>query len=411
MNSKWMLMVGILVLGACSKGPKAPDKVSAANETAPKVATVTAATAELRPLDRTVDVTGSLAPEDTTTMSSEVPGRIANIRYDFGQAVRKGDVVIELDKQELQLQVERTRAALTQSLARLGLDPNAADAPATTATLRQAEAQMEDARSKYDNAKKLVDTGDISRERYEELEKSLRARQAAVDVVRDDVRTQWANVQAIRTDLKLAEKRLGDATIRAPFDGVVSQRLVAPGQYVKDNVGLITLVKTYPLRLNVDIPEVAAAAVRVGTQLEFTTEAVPDKTFRAVVRELNPSLDSRSRSLSVQARIEGTNAALKPGMFVQVKLTLAKGQKVMMVPENAIITIAGLSKMFAVRQGKAVELHVTPGVHADGWVEVTDAELQPGETVATSALNELVNGASVNVSGKATALPTTKKGA
>ena len=139
---------------------------------------------------------------------------------------------------------------------------------------------MEDARSKYNNAKKLVDTGDISKERYDELDKQLRARQAAVDVVRDDVRTQWANVQAIRTDLKLAEKRLGDATIRAPFDGVVSQRLVAPGQYVKDNVALLTLVKTYPMRLNVDIPEVATAAVRVGTQLEFSTEAVPGKTFR-----------------------------------------------------------------------------------------------------------------------------------
>jgi membrane fusion protein, multidrug efflux system len=403
MSWKVLLAVGILSLAGCSQGPKAPVKAEASSVVkAAPAAVVSAATAELRPLDRTVDVTGSLAPEDTTTISSEVPGRIANIRYDFGQSVRKGDVVVELDKQELQLQVERMRAALTQSLARLGLEPNATDAPATTATLRQADAQMEDARSKYNNAKKLVDTGDISKERYDELDKQLRARQAAVDVVRDDVRTQWANVQAIRTDLKLAEKRLGDATIRAPFDGVVSQRLVAPGQYVKDNVGLLTLVKTYPMRLNVDIPEVAASAVRVGTPLEFSAEAVPGKTFRAVVREMNPSLDARSRSLSVQARIAGNDAALKPGMFVQVKLTLAKGQQSLMVPEAAVTTIAGLTKMFVVREGKAVELHVTPGVRADGWVEVmTDAGLQPGETVVTSSLNELVNGAPVTVTGTA----------
>jgi membrane fusion protein, multidrug efflux system len=398
MNAKWILIFGLSVLAACSKGSNAPVKAEAASQpTPPPAVNVTAATAELRPLDRIVDVTGSLAPEDTTTISSEVPGRIANIRYDFGQAVRKGDVVVELDKQELQLQVDRMRAALTQSLARLGLDPNASEAPATTATLRQAEAQMEDARSKYENAKKLVETGDVSKERYDELDKQLRARQAAVDVVRDDVRTQWANVQAIRADLKLAEKRLGDAVIRAPFDGVVSQRLVAPGQYVKDNVPLLTLVKTFPLRLNVDIPEVAAAAVRVGTQLDFTAEAIPDGTFHAVVREMNPSLDARSRSLSVQARIVGNNAALKPGMFVQVKLTLAKGQKVLMVPETAITTIAGLTKMFVVREGKAVELHVVPGVRTNGWVEVADAGVNAGDTVATSSLNDLVNGAAISV--------------
>ena len=387
---------GLITMEACSRqSAPAPTKAEAAKPVDPTA--ITMAVSELRPLDRTADVTGTLAPEDTTTVSSEVPGRIAAIHYDFGQTVHKGDVVVELDKQELQLQVDRTRAALTQSLARLGLGPSAMDAPTTTATLRQAEAQMEEARSKYDSAKKLTETGDISRERYEELDKQLRARQAAVDVVRDDMRTQWANVQAIRTDLKLAEKRLGDATIRAPFDGVVSQRLVAPGQYVKDNVPLLTVVKTYPMRLNVDIPEVAAAAVRMGTQLEFTTEAVPDRMFRAVVREMNPSLDARSRSLSVQARIVGNDAALKPGMFVQVKLTLTKGQRVIMVPEKAVTTIAGLTKMFAIRGGKAVELHITPGVRTDGWVEISEDGFKAGESVATSSLNELINGAAVTV--------------
>jgi len=390
-----VLAIALFGLAACSRSTKAPDKAEAAKPT--PAATITTAIAEARSLDRTADVTGSIAPEDTVTVSSEVQGRITTIHADFGQTVRKGAVLVELDKQELGLQVERMRAGLTQALARLGLDPSATNAPATTATLRQADAQMEDARSKYDNAKKLVDTGDISRERYDELEKQLRARQAAVDVVRDDMRTQWANVQSIRADLKLAEKRLGDATIRAPFDAVVSQRMVAPGQFIKDNVALMTLVKTYPLRLNVDIPEVAAAGVRVGSELAFSSEALPGKTFRAVVREMNPSLDTRSRSLNVQARLVSTDPALKPGMFVQVKLSLPAGQKAVMVPDAAVTTIAGLTKLFAVRNGKAVEIHVTPGVHTDGWVEVSGSGLEAGETVATSSLSELVSGAPVSV--------------
>jgi RND family efflux transporter MFP subunit len=394
MRAVAVLAVSLVVLAGCSQQAEKTVKAEASKVVAPREVTVAAA--ELKPLDRTVDVTGSLAPEDTVTLSSEVSGRVAQIRFDFGQNVRKGDVVIELDKQELTLQVERTKAALTQSLARLGLDPDAAAAPTTTAALRQAETQLADAKSKYDNAKKLVGTGDIARERFDELEKQMQVRQSAVDVVRDDIRTQWANVQAIRADLRLAEKRLSDATIIAPFDGTVQQRLVAVGQYVRDNTAMMTLMKTYPLRLNVDIPEVAAAAVRLGTQLEFSAEAVPSQTFRAVVREMNPSLDARSRSLSVQARLQGNYPALKPGMFVQVKLTLAQWQKAVMVPENAVTTVAGLNKMFVIRDGKAVELHVTPGVRTDGWMEVTGVELAAGETVAISGLNDLVDGAAVS---------------
>ena len=88
---------------------------------------------------------------------------------------------------------------------------------------------------------------------------------------------------------------------------------------------------------------------------------------------------------------------MKPGMFVQVKLSLPAGQKAVMVPDAAVTTIAGLTKLFAVRDGKAVEIHVTPGVHTDGWVEVSGSGLQAGETVATSSLSELVSGATVSV--------------
>jgi membrane fusion protein, multidrug efflux system len=393
-----LVLLAVVALAGCSSSAKAPGKAEGAQAPVVAAAQVSAAAVELRPLDRIADVTGSLAPEDTVTVSGEIPGRIAKINVDFGQAVRKGDVLVEMDRQELLLQVERTRASLTQSLARLGLDADQAGAPpVSTATLRQAETQMADAKSKYENAKKLLSTGDIARERYDELEKQMQVRQSAIDVVRDDMRTQWANVQAIRADLKLAEKRLNDTTIVAPFDGIVSQRMAAEGQFVRDNAAMMTLVKTYPLRLNVDIPEVAAAAVRVGTTLEFSTEAVPGKTFRAVVRELNPSLDARSRSLSVQARLVSNEPVLKPGMFVQVKLTLAKGAQATMVPEAAITTVAGLNKVFALRQGKAVELHVTPGVHKDGWVEIPGDGLNPGDQVATSGLGELVDGTAVTV--------------
>jgi membrane fusion protein (multidrug efflux system) len=173
--------------------------------------------------------------------------------------------------------------------------------------------------------------------------------------------------------------------------------MVSPGQYIKDNVPVVTLVKAHPLRLRVDIPEVAVAAVRPGTTLEFTAEAVPGHVFRAIVRELNPALDARSRSLSAEARLAAAYPALRPGMFVQVRLVVSQEAEVLMVPEASLLTIAGLTKMFTIRDGKTVELRVTPGVKQNGWIEVTGAEIRAGDPVITSSISNLVSGLPVAV--------------
>ena len=125
----------------------------------------------------------------------------------------------------------------------------------------------------------LVKTGDISQERFTEIEKVYQSRQAALDAARDEARTLMANVQALKAEVKLAQKRLNDATVRAPFDGAVQEKLVSAGEYLKENTPILTLVKTNPVRLRVDLPESAAGTVHVGTNLTFTTDAAPGDTF------------------------------------------------------------------------------------------------------------------------------------
>jgi RND family efflux transporter MFP subunit len=361
---------------------------------------VTVAPAELRRIDRVISVTGSLSPDETVTVNSEVAGKVASIRFDFGQSVRKGDVLAEIDKQEYQIQLERSKAALAQALARLGLSPGQESIPPTsTAGMRQAEAQLEDAKFKFESAAKLVKSGDISQERYTELEKAYRARLAAYESSKDELRTGWASMESLRADVKLAEKRLNDATLRAPFDGIVSQKHVSPGQYLKDNMAIVTLVKTNPMRLRVEVPETAAGVVGIGTLLTFTTDAVPDKEFQAVVRELNPSLDSKSRSLAAEARLTTSDPRLRPGMFTQVRLVLAQGVNVIMVPKQALYSIAGLTKLFVIRNGKAVERRLIPGVEQGGWVEVPGDQVKPNDRVAVSNLGALVNGSPVSEKG------------
>jgi len=164
---------------------------------------------------------------------------------------------------------------------------------------------------------------------------------------------------------------------------------------VKEGATILTLVKTYPLRLRVEVPEGDIASAHIGTTLTFTTDAAPGTEFHAVVRQLNPQLDAKSRTLIAEARPVENDSRLRPGSFVQVELATHNTEVVSLVPKQAVYYIAGLSKVFAVRQGKAVELRFQPGADLNGWLEIPGDQLKPGEKVATSNLDTLFNGRTV----------------
>jgi RND family efflux transporter MFP subunit len=392
MRTAWIVAFALLGAG-CSK--KAQDTVKAASP-APQPIAVRTATVASRVAERSISVTGSLAPDEIVTISAEVPGRVTRIDFDFGQAVRQGQVIAELDPLELSLQLERARGSLEQAMARVGLDPKQPDViPETTPAMRQAWNQMEDARVKYENASRLVKTGDVSQERFNEMDKAYKARMAAFEATRDDLLTQLAVVRSLRADVKLAEKHLRDATVSAPFDGTIGQKHVTVGQYIKENVAIVTLVKTDPMRLRVDVPESVVSFVKIGTMLHFTTDAVPGAEFEAVVREVNPSLDSRSRTLSAEARLLTNDRRLKPGSFVQVRMVASQAVPIITVPRAAVFAVAGLYKVFMIENGKAVEQRLEDVTVTDGWVEVPAGKIQPGSEVAISNVSLLTNGAPV----------------
>ena len=389
---KYLLLSLLILLASCSREQPA-QSVEAAAAKPQQPLEVQVIPAEERRFERSILVTGSLLPDDSVTVVSEVPGKIASIRVDFGQTVRKGDVVAEIDKTEYQIQIDRSRAALAQALARLGLDPKDGDTtPTNTPAMRQAWNQMEDAKFKFESGQKLIKSGDISQDRYNELEKAFRAREAAYEATKDEMRTQWANVEALRVDVRLVEKKLRDTVIYAPFDGSVSERKASPGQYVKDNVPILTIVKTNPMRLRVEIPESAVASVRVGTPLEFTTDSVPGSKFSAAVRELNPSLNDQSRTLIAEARFTSNDNRLRPGMFVQVRVILARDVQSVVVPRKAVYTVAGLTKVFVVRDGKLVECRIAPGQILDQWMEVPSDVIKKGEPIVVSDVPTLTDG-------------------
>jgi membrane fusion protein (multidrug efflux system) len=111
---------------------------------------------------------------------------------------------------------------------------------------------------------------------------------------------------------------------------------------------------------------------------------------------LNPSLDAKSRTLTAEARMSQTDARLRPGMFVQVQLVMAKGHEAVLVPKQAVYNVAGLTKLFVIRDGKALERRIAPGQEYEGWMEVPRDQVNPGDQVAVSNLGQLVQGTPVS---------------
>lgn len=387
-----MAAVALLLAGCSKKGEEKADE-------GPASVAVTTAPAQARTVTRSTFVTGSLLADESVTVSSEVAGRVSKVYADFGQSVRKGQPLIELDTRELQLRLDRTKGALAQGLARLGLPADVRVVRVgSTPTLDQARAQLEEAKFKYENGRRLVESGDISKERFQELERAFKQQTAAVEAAEFDLGTQIASVQALMAEVKLSEKSVADARQYAPFDGSITERMVSPGQYLRENTPMMTLVKSWPLRLRLEVPETSSAFVKEGRAVYFKTDAVPGETFEATVRETSAQLDAHSRTLTAEARVMKPDSRLRPGMFVSVELVTDPAAAVVVVPKEAVYTVAGLTKVFVVNGGKASERKIPPPSYQEnGYLGVPAGQVKPGDMVATSDLAALFDGADVSV--------------
>ena len=370
-------------------------------KTTPAPVEVRAGRLEQRAIERTIEVVGSLVARESAELAFEVSGRLASVEVDFGHRVGRGQELARLDPKEFHLQAARTRGSLAQALARIGLPPDGDPARIDqTPATRQAKAQLEDARSKYDSAAQLVKSGDISQLRFIELEKALRAREAAMQAAEDELRIQRAAIDSLRAELALAEEKIADTRLESPFDGEVTARMASPGQYLKENTPVLRVVKSRPLRLRAVLPETAAGAARARMALRFRAAAAPEKEFRGAIEELNPALDAQTRSLTVEARLLDDDPRLRPGMFVNVTLVTDASAAVLMAPRAALYEVAGVAKLFVIEGGKAVEQRVKTGAAADGWVEVAAEKpgaLAAGRPVAMSGLAQLESGRAVTV--------------
>jgi len=390
-------VVAVSLAAACANS-QAKDETKTASSSQPTATPppvdVATAPAITRNLQRDVEVVGSFAADEEVVVSAQAAGELSQINVDFGSYVSQGQVIATIDQRDAKLKVEQAEATLKQTLARLGMKEGEKFDSDQNADVRVAKSQLDWAKLELDRSVKLIEKGDIPRSSYDEKVTNHNLAQARYQAALDSVSQQLAAVEQQKAALALAKKALTDTVVRSPISGAVKEKHASRGSYLTVNGRIVTLVKINPLRLRADIPESSAAAVRSGQTINLTVDAFPNRAFTGRVVRIGPSLDEKTRALTVEAEVANPGNLLRPGMFAKSRLITSANAPAVMIPQRAVRPAAGLSKVFVIENGKAVERIVKTGVTDSDLIEIAEG-VKVGEIVATSNLDKLVTGAAV----------------
>jgi multidrug efflux pump subunit AcrA (membrane-fusion protein) len=404
-----LLLVAVGVFAAACRGSKANvRKEEPAANAQPAAIEVTTAAAIKRDLPRFFEATGSLAGDQQTDVAPQTAGKVVAVGVDIGTYVRRGQMLVQLDASELKLhvdqaaaQVEQAKAAVRQAEEKIGLRPGQAFDPNRVAEVAAAKVTLDLADKELKRAEKLIESGDVSRsfydeqrarrdqlkEQYEVQLAQARQNYAAVDVARK-------NVVNAESQLALAKKNLSYAVIPAPIDGFVIERTADLGEYVSPQQKVVTIVRTNPLRIRIDIPEQAIPQIKVGQSVSITTSAWPDKNFAGRVARIAPNVSATSRTMTVEAEIENRNNALKPGQFATVRILQERSEPAVLIPARAVLNQAGVNRVYVIKDGHAEQRLVQTGQTEGDLVEIRNG-VAADEQVATSNLEQLTDGIAI----------------
>ncbi len=396
------LFLGTLFLGACGKNEGASEALAearaAASATPVPAVEVTTASAITRDLAKGVQVVGSLAADEEVVVSAQAAGELSQLNVDFGSFVAEGQVIAQIDQRDAKLKIEQAEASLKQTMARLGMKEGERFQADQNADVKVAKASLDWAKTELDRQTKLIENGDIPRSTFDRSLTDYNLSQARYQAALDAVNQQLAVVDQQRSALNLSKKALTDTVVRSPISGAVKEKHVSRGTYLTVNGRIVTLVKINPLRLRAEIPEAFSAAVRTGQTMTLNVDAFPGRTFNGRVIRIGPSLNEQTRALTVEAQVANPSNILRPGMFAKSELITAKAAPAVMVPSRAVAVNAGLSKVFVIEAGKAVERIVKTATTDGDLIEIVEG-VKAGEIVATSNLEKLQTGTAV-ASGK-----------
>ena len=309
-------------------------------------------TARRQPVSETLSLIGTISANEMVDIKSETDGIIQEIRYEAGQKVEKGQLLVLLDDSKL------------------------------AASVAETEANFRLSQFTYERSKQLLKDNLISQQEYEQVAATFAVNQASLD---------------------LKKRQLRDTRVLAPFAGLMGSRQISPGQVVNRTTTLGSLVDIDSVKVEVEIPERYLGQIQVGQNLKFTVAAYPKEEFPGQIFFIASQVSETLRTANVQSRITNPKHQLRPGMFASLTLTLLVRDAAIVIPDVAIINDGDASMVFTVdKQDTATMRHIKIGERLAGKVEVIEG-LKDGDEVVVEGHQKVVTGAKIKRSNPAKA--------
>jgi multidrug efflux pump subunit AcrA (membrane-fusion protein) len=382
----WPLVV-LLIAAGCSSGNRAQ---AGRGESARSIEVGAVLREDLR---RPIEVVGTLAAADEVTVSSEAAGKVVRILADLGDHVQAGQVVVELDPEKLQYKLDEQRATLSRALAKYGVTQPDQTLPPIEQTpdAQKAATQLEQSETAWKRADRLHKASLLSQEQLETAQAKYTTDKAAYDSALQNAKDLRADIDASRATLRLAERELRDASIRAPFDGYVQKRLVSLGQFVQVQTPVVSLVKVDPLKLTAEVPEHMAPWVKVGAKVALSVDAYPGRAIAGTVSRVSPAVNQQTRAFPVEATVPNSDSLLKPGTFARAHFDSDHVDQILTVPYAAIQNRYGSNRLFIVKNDRVTSVEVKLGDRFGDRVEILDG-IAAGTPIAISDADHLADG-------------------
>ncbi len=388
----------LLLAVACAPGCKKPDaqtkKDDAGAQAKAPIATKFSKVEESRVSPR-LEVNGSLDPDERSEVSAQTSGVVLTVKVDVGSRVKKGDVLVELDSKEAGLRLQAANASTESQRARLGLKGNSKFDADSVADVKAAKEARDMANTDYERTKMLFESGAISKSQYDQAKSAKERADANYDSSRNGAEQAWVSLLGMQSQAGLSSKSVDDTKVRAPFDGVVDAKRIAPGEFASLGRVVAVLVREDPLRFRFDVSEGQSSLVSVGNSIDIRVAAFPDKVFKGEVKRVGAMVKSQTRTLPIEAEVPNPDHLLKAGFFARGTVQLAgETRPVLTVPTSALVATTGGSKVFVRSGDKVIERLVVAG-HIYGDKQEVSGQLSKDEEVATENVADLSDGASV----------------
>lgn len=401
----WLLpLIGIAMIGCSHEStPEAADRSA-------KPVPVTIAPIEFRDIDRTIDIVGTLRGWEEVTVGAKRSGRVASVLHDIGDRIPPGDPLVELETVDSGLALAQAEKRLIADLSMLGLKevpPEDFDVTGVPSVV-SAKVAVERAGQNLERERQLTARNATTQQRLQDTEHDLKRAQADYDHATLGARSTLANALASKVALDAARQAQIDMVVRAPVPSrapaglpattayAVTKRSISEGQMVREGDPVFQLMIDNPLRLVASVPERFIPDLKPGQQVRLEVASYPGRTFTGHVDRINPAVDSTSRTFPIEIGIPNEERLLRPGSFAEGKVLTDHHETATIVPLEAVVRYAGVTKVFVVEGDHAHEIRVEIGDQGQGWMQVI-GEFPASAQLITSGQTQLAEGTKIAI--------------